>query len=198
MTGHGKRAEEHASMSFNAFVEDIERAYTERGWDRADLFGYSMGGYAALLFAAKHPDKVTSVVTLGTKYLWTGEGLARELRMLDPARILEKVPAFAQALEKAHGAHWREVVAAVAENMKELAASPLLTIERCAAIACPVLCCVGGEDSTAVPDDTMAFASGLPNARAHVLPGVKHPFEMVDVSILTDLLRRFWGVIDAA
>lgn len=197
-TGHGTRASEYGRMSFDAFVNDIEQAYTENSWEQADLFGYSMGGYAALLFAAKHPGKVRSVVTLGTKYLWNDEGLARELRMLDPDRMIEKVPAFAQALEKAHGTHWREVIAAIAESMTELASSPLLTDERCVAIACPVLCCVGEEDSTAIPGDTMSFAARLPRARAQVLPGVKHPFETVDLDMLANLLRRFWGEIDAA
>lgn len=198
LTGHGAHAAECGRMSFDAFVEDIERAYAKNRWEQADLFGYSMGGYAALLFAAKHPEKVRSVVTLGTKYLWTDEGLARELRMLDPDRMLEKVPAFAEALASMHGEYWRDVVGAIAHSMKELAASPLLTPERCARITCPVLCLVGDGDATAIPEDTGRFAAGLPRARHQILQGVKHPFETVDLEVLSQILRRFRDADGAA
>ncbi len=196
LTGHGTRASEHGRMSFDAFVGDIERAFAENHWEQADLFGYSMGGYAALLFAAKHPERVRSVVTLGTKYLWTEEGLFRELRMLDPDKMLEKVPAFAQALHAAHGDdHWRGVVGSIARSMKVLAASPLLTDQVCSRITCPVLCLVGDGDATAIPDDTRAFAALLPKAQVALMKGAKHPFESVSLADLVTGLRAFWAVL---
>lgn len=194
LTGHGPRAHEHAHMAFGAFVQDIDAAYRANGWTSAHLFGYSMGGYAALLFAAQYPQRVRSVVTLGTKYLWTPEGLQKELRMLNPEAMLAKVPAFADALVGAHGAdHWRAVVGAVAHSMQALAEAPLLTPAVCARITCPVLCLVGELDTTAVPSDTHLFASGLPTAHAEVLPGVRHPFEGVPLEGLQDHLEQFWG-----
>lgn len=195
LSGHGARASEHSRMSFDAFVSDIEAAFGEQGWSQADLFGYSMGGYAALLFAARHPARVRSVVTLGTKYLWTDEGLARELRMLDSDKMLEKVPAFAQALSDVHGPeHWRGVVASVARNMEELAAAPLLSPEVCRRITCPVLCLVGDADTTAIPEDTHAFAAMLPNASVEVLPNTRHPFESTDPASLSNRVERFFKV----
>ncbi|QQR86127.1 MAG: alpha/beta fold hydrolase [Flavobacteriales bacterium] len=192
-TGHGTRAHEHASMSFDAFVSDIEEAYDANGWQRAHLFGYSMGGYAALLFAAKHPERVLSVVTLGTKYLWTPEGLQKELRMLNPDTMLAKVPAFADGLLRAHGAaHWRAVVDAVARNMKELAADPLLTKALLDRIVRPVLVCVGEQDTTAVPHDTRVFASALKHARVEVLPDARHPIDSVALDDLELRLATFW------
>jgi pimeloyl-ACP methyl ester carboxylesterase len=194
-TGHGERAIPPTGLTFAQFVEDIDRAYAANGFTKAHLFGYSMGGYAALLYAAQFPERVLSVATLGTKLVWTEEGLQKELRMLDPEKIEAKVPAFAKALADVHGAdRWPTLVGAIAKSMSELAAAPLLTPEVCAHIDCQVLLCVGDEDTTAVPHDTRIFASGLQRANVHVLRGTRHPFESVDLNALEKVLTGFWGL----
>jgi len=193
-TGHGERQIPATGLTFAQFVEDIDRAYAANGFTKAHLFGYSMGGYAALLYAAQFPERVSSVATLGTKYLWTPEGLQKELRMLDPEAMLAKVPAFAQHLIALHGeGKWRALVSAIAESMSELAAAPLLTPQVCARIECQVLLCVGEEDTTALPHDTRIFASGLQRASVHVLRGTRHPFESVDLNAIEKVLAGFWG-----
>jgi pimeloyl-ACP methyl ester carboxylesterase len=45
---------------------------------RADVFGYSMGGYVALHLAATSPARIRRVATLATKLVWTAEIAARE------------------------------------------------------------------------------------------------------------------------
>lgn len=194
-TGHGDLAIPDTGLSFEQFVADIDRAYATNGFVKAHLFGYSMGGYAALLFAAQFPERVHSVVTLGTKLLWTEEGLQKELRMLDPELMLAKVPAFAHMLAEVHGEdRWRELVLAIAQSMKGLAAAPLLTPEVCTRIQCRVLHCVGDNDTTAVPHDTRIFASGFKYASVHVLKNTRHPFEGVDLTALEKALEDFWGL----
>lgn len=192
-TGHGERAIPSTGLTFTQFVEDIDRAYATNGFSKAHLFGYSMGGYAALLYAAQYPERVLSVTTLGSKLVWTEEGLQKELRMLDPEKMEAKVPSFAKALGEVHGAdRWQALVVAIAKSMSELAAAPLLTSEVLSRIQCPVLLCVGEADSTAVPEDTRSFATGLRNADVVVLPDTKHPFESVDLGALVPQLTRFW------
>lgn len=192
LSGHGGRAIPSEGIRFEQFITDIDAAFSEHGWSSADLFGYSMGGYAALLYAAKHPERVRSVVTLGTKVVWTEEGLQKELRMLDPDKMQAKVPAFASALATAHGVdRWKDVVVAIAKSMSELAARPLLTPEVVARIQCPVLLCVGDGDTTAVPSDTRAFATGLRNGEVVELANTKHPFETVQLDVLVQLIERF-------
>lgn len=194
MTGHGASALPDGGITFDHFIGDIDRAFEEHGWSDAHLFGYSMGGYAAMLYAAKHPGRVRSVVTLGTKYLWTSEGLQRELRMLDPDAMEAKVPAFTRMLAEVHGSdRWRILVAAVAKSMTELAAVPLLTEAIKARIQCPVLLCVGELDTTAIPHDTRAFAEGIRKVEVRTLPNTRHPFESVEIDALVQQLERFWA-----
>jgi pimeloyl-ACP methyl ester carboxylesterase len=195
LTGHGGREIPAGGLTFDHFIADIDRAFTEQKWKSAHLFGYSMGGYAALLYAAKHTERVESVVTLGTKFLWTEEGLQKELRKLDPDAMEAKVPAFANALAEAHGQdRWRDVVHAVAKSMRELAAAPLLTAEVCSRIECQVLLCAGDNDTTAVPHDTRMFCSGLERAKVEVLRNTRHPFDEVDLAALENVMEDFWGL----
>lgn len=51
-----------------------------------------MGGYLALCYAAKHPERLNSVITMGTKFNWTEEQALQESKMLDPETIAEKFP----------------------------------------------------------------------------------------------------------
>ena len=192
LTGHGASELPAAGLSFERFVADIEQEIPATG--RIHLFGYSMGGYAALLFAAKHPERVASVATLGTKFLWDEAGLQRELRMLDPDVMVEKVPAFAKKLAAMHGElRWRKLVSATAKSMAELAASPLLTDAVIARIECPVLLCVGDADATAVVADTQAFAQLLKQHEVAILPNTRHAFDGVDLELLTRHLKKHWA-----
>lgn len=193
LSGHGGREIPAAGIRFDQFMADIDRAFERQGWSAAHLFGYSMGGYAAVLYAALHPERVKSVITIGTKYLWAEEGLQRELRMLNPDAMEEKVPAFAEALADAHGAgRWKALVHAIARSMEELAASPLLTAEMCARIQCPILLCVGEKDSTAVPADTHLFAARVKGAEVLLLPDTPHPLDRVDLDALLPRFDEFW------
>ena len=197
LSGHGGREIPPVGIRFDQFIDDIDRAFADNRWESVHLFGYSMGGYAALLYAAQHPERVRSVVTVGTKLLWTDEGLQNELRKLDPDAMLAKVPAFAQALADVHGEdRWCDVVTAIAKSMRDLAAAPLLIPEVCSRIECPVLLCVGDGDGTAVPEDTRIFAKGLSSADVLVLPNTRHPFESVDLEAFVPQLKRFWENCD--
>lgn len=193
LSGHGGRPLPSDELSFEHFLQDIDAVLEAAGWTDAHLFGYSMGGYAALLYAAQHPGRVASVTTLGTKLLWDREGLDRELRMLDPGKMQAKVPAFVEQLAAEHGTErWEPLVHATAKLITGLHERPLLTPEVLARIGCPVLLCVGDRDTTAVPADTRIVAASIANARVEVLPDTPHPFAAVDLDRLTALCSALW------
>ncbi|HMQ74640.1 MAG TPA: alpha/beta fold hydrolase [Flavobacteriales bacterium] len=191
-TGHGEDEVPADGLSFEHFLRDMDAAL-EKVDAPVHLFGYSMGGYVALLWAARHPGRVASVATLGTKLVWTTEGLQKELKKLDPPMIEEKVPEFAMGLASAHGPErWKDLVKHTADLMTRLAGSPLLTDEVLSTIECPVLLMVGDRDTTAVPEDTLLTARKLKDAGVMVLPRTRHPFEEVDLDLLITQLSRFW------
>ncbi|MBP7407994.1 MAG: alpha/beta fold hydrolase [Flavobacteriales bacterium] len=197
LAGHGDRVIPENGLTFEHFIDDIDGFFNQEGLTEAHLFGYSMGGYAALLYASRFPHRVRSVTTLGTILVWSEEGLQKELRKLDPHAMEAKVPAFVRNLANAHGAdRWKRVVAAVAKSMNDLAAYPLLTDEVIARIECPVLVCVGDGDTSAGLDNTRSFAAVLPRSEVLVLPSTRHPFEEVDLDFLVPRLKTFWERVD--
>jgi len=195
-SGHGHRAAE--PLDFMRFVDDIHAGVAPDGVQKVHLFGYSMGGYAALLYAAKFPERVASVVSLGSILSWSEEALQQELRKLDPVRMEQKVPAFADTLAEWHGTeNWRNVVTRVAARMTDLARSPLLTEEVVQRIKCPVFCCVGEGDTSADPERTRTFAARIKHSRTMVLRNTRHPFEEVDLDAFVPELRTFWQEVEA-
>lgn len=154
------------------------------GIARATVFGYSMGGYVALLLAAEHPARVRAVVTLATKLAWTPEGAARETSRLDAATIRAKVPRFADALAARHAGAggWEGVLARTAAMMHAIAARPLLTPDVLGAVACPARICVGDRDATVTLEECAAAMRALPRGELAVLPATGHPLEHADAA----------------
>jgi len=55
-----------AEISFEAFVRDLEAVVDAAGLERFALFGHSQGGAISIEYAARHPERVTHLVLLGT------------------------------------------------------------------------------------------------------------------------------------
>jgi len=190
--GHG-RTRSDRGFAMAHFVENALAALDALRADgvaRATLFGYSMGGYVALLVAAAHPERVERVVTLGTKFRWDPETAAREAHRLDPAAIRAKVPRFADALAARHAGAggWEAVLARTAELLTGLGAVPPLTDETLGAVRCPVRVAVGDRDATVSVEETAGAYRALPNGELAVLPRTGHPIEGVELDRLVGLV----------
>src|SRR6218665_691823 len=122
-SGHGGEAMPDA-FSMQLFANDVLNYLEKNNIPKISIFGYSMGGYVALYLAKHHPEKVEKIFTLATKFLWTPEIAAKEIKMLDAEKIAEKIPAFAQILEKRHTPNnWKVVLQKTAAMMMEMGAS---------------------------------------------------------------------------
>ena len=64
--GHGKKAEVNSSFSLENFDHQLT-ATLEKIGKPTRIFGYSMGGFIALLHATKGPSKIASITTPDTK-----------------------------------------------------------------------------------------------------------------------------------
>jgi pimeloyl-ACP methyl ester carboxylesterase len=188
--GHGETPDPDAApdapLDPARLAAGVLDAMDRDGAERATVFGYSMGGYVALLLAAEHPARVRAVVTHATKLAWTPEGAARETSRLDPAAIRAKVPRFADALAARHAGAggWEPLLARTAAMMHAMGARPALTPDVLARVACPARLCVGDRDATVTLDETAAAARALPKGELAVLPATGHPLEHADAARL--------------
>jgi len=189
LEGHGSTPLTGESYSFARFGQQIEALIQRDDIAPAVLFGYSMGGYAALKVAADSPTLVRCVVTLGTKMAWNPEAAAKEVSQLNPVKIREKVPAFAYDLEWRHGDEWERVLANTASLMTELGQRPLLDDAALSRITVPVRFIVGDRDKVVSIDETTAAASSVPKGECVILPDTPHAFEQVNVELVASLIR---------
>lgn len=165
-----------------------------RGIVKADFFGYSMGGYVALYIARHYPERAGKIFTLGTKLSWDEATAAKEVKMLDPVKIREKVPKFAAALEKRHAPlDWETVLWQTAEMMLALGKNPDLKDEDFRMIQSPVLLSVGDSDTMVSIEETMHVHRCIPGSRFAVLPATPHPIEQVDRETVVFLARKFFN-----
>ena len=181
-------------FSIPLFAGDVLRYMKENQLEKTAIFGYSMGGYVGMYLAQNHPGKVSKLVTLATKYHWDGETAAREVKMLDPEKMEQKIPAFAATLRERHTPDaWKTVLQKTAEMMTALGADNTLKPEHYAAINTPVLLLLGDRDKMVSLDETCAVYQSLPVASLGILPGTPHPVEQVDAELLGFMIKKFIG-----
>lgn len=174
--GHGFTGVRSEEFSMLAFVQQLRDAVTtirQFGGTAPLVFGYSMGGYAALSLEAQHPGTLSAIVTLGTKFAWTPALALRECSRLDAKTIAEKIPKFARTLEERHAGAggWEQVLERTAALLAELGERPLLTKESLARVEAHVCIAVGEKDDTVSADEAREYASYIrtrnhPNASA--------------------------------
>jgi pimeloyl-ACP methyl ester carboxylesterase len=189
--GHGREPLGNYQFSIESFSTFVYEYIKEHNLSQPIVFGYSMGGYVGLYLASHIPDAVSGIVTLGTKVDWTIENAAKEVRQLNPDKILEKVPKFADRLSKIHGSeNWREVLINTGKLMTELGNSALHEKDY-ENIHVPVSMLIGDRDSMVDFNTSKLVCDFIPNSRFVVLQNTEHPFEKADLSLLADFLNNF-------
>lgn len=191
-SGHGGLAIPDEPYSMQLFSSDIAAFLDENGIDKTHIFGYSMGGYAALSFALNYPERVSSIFTIATKFAWSPETATKEVKMLDPDKIEEKVPAFAHKLMERHAPqNWKQVMHRTAEMMLQLGETPALTSDTLSLVQMPVRVSVGDRDNMVSAEETLWAYRQLPNASALILPDTRHPLETVPTERIASELDLF-------
>lgn len=191
-SGHGG---EHMPNSFSIelFANDVLTYLEKNNIQKINIFGYSMGGYVALYLAKYYHGKVEKLFTLATKFDWTPEISQKEIRMLDANKIEEKIPAFAQILEKRHQPNnWKVLLKKTADMMLALGNKNCLTLQDLTSITIPAKIGVGDNDNMVTLGETKEVAQNLKNSELLILQDTLHPIEKVDLKDLSDEIKNFF------
>lgn len=192
-SGHGHTDLPSDGISIEKYTQELTEYCIKNNLTDVYILGHSMGGYIALCYAMKHPENVNSIMTLGTKFEWNEEQALKESKMLNPEVILEKVPQYAQLLEKQHGSKWKQLLPAIADLMIDLGKNPPLK-DHFASINTPVQIMVGDNDSMVTLEESAHVYRNLPKAKLAVLPKTKHPMDKVRPNLLLSLIKDFWNL----
>ena len=190
-SGHGG---ENFSNDFGieAFTNDVLSYLDSNKINSVNIFGYSMGGYVALYMAKHFPERVNCVFTFATKFLWTTEIAQKEIKMLDPSLIEQKIPAFAKILEKRHQPNdWKLLLQKTSSMMLHMGDNNPLTPDDYKTILQPVLIGIGDSDNMVTMEETIAVYKNLPNSQMIVFPNTHHPIEKISINRLKNELLLF-------
>jgi pimeloyl-ACP methyl ester carboxylesterase len=189
--GHGE-SNSIKEFTMDLFMENVMTYLREHKIEKTHIFGYSMGGYVALNVAKNHPELIGKIVTLGTKFNWTKETADKEVKMLNPENIEEKVPAFANMLSSIHTHNnWKEVVKKTAKMMQGLSEGKRLTKLDLETIEHQVLIGIGSKDRMVSIDESDESARLLPNGKLEIIENFQHPIDRIDEDKLQSIIMGF-------
>lgn len=144
-----------------------------------DLCGFSLGGILALAYTLEHPEKVRSLVLIGTPHKVPKVAFAVQnaaFRVL-PARVFRTM-----AFDKAD-------TFALGDSMKDLDFSA-----QVAQIHCPTLILCGEKDHANLASARF-FAAHIPGAECDVIPGVGHIVNEEAPEALAARLETFYAAL---
>ncbi len=191
-SGHGGKEITNEDFSIGLFAKDVLKWMDENTIETINIFGYSMGGYVALYLARFYPEKVGKVFTLATKINWTPEIAEEEIKLLNPEKIIEKLPAFAQTLAIRHSpADWKLVLKKTADMMLAMGVKNPLTIEDYKLIPHKIICSVGDSDKMVTLLETVSVCANIKNATLIMLPITGHLIETVNLDMLVFHIKNF-------
>ncbi len=191
-SGHGGQAGNGESFAIATFATDVLNFLGANKIDKISILGYSMGGYVAMYLAKHHAERIDKIITLATKYNWDETIATKEVQMLNPEKISQKLPAFAETLQQRHApADWKSVLNETAAMMLEMGKDNPLKTEDYAAIQHQALIMLGDRDKMVTLEETVAVYKALPNAQLCVLPYTQHPIEQINVPMLLGIVDKF-------
>ena len=183
LQGHGRTADIDRPLSYELMADDIAALLRHLMIEKADIFGYSMGGGVAFQVAIRHPGMVGKLVVASASY--TSDGMHPQLLEMIPT-ITPEVFA-GSPIEEAYlrSAPNPDDFPTLVTKMKQLDMEPFAwPPEDIRGIAAPALLIVGDSDVIRLEHAVELFQllgggvmgdlAGLPKAQLAVLPGTTH------------------------
>jgi pimeloyl-ACP methyl ester carboxylesterase len=202
--GHGAADAPACCYSMSAYADDARLFMDALGIERAAVAGHSMGSMVAIAMAAEYPERVSSIVLIGSTALvpvkrgdWLYDQVAALEEPLNPA---------SQFMRDWHPANQPTPVDAAFASaaMDELLVIPLhvwrgvmrelayVPVGRHAAdVKAPVLVLSGGKDPLFPAEHHVSLLKAFPGAEAHVFPELGHNPNWERPDLVAAAINRF-------
>jgi pimeloyl-ACP methyl ester carboxylesterase len=191
--GHGASPLKDRPCRMEHFAENVLAYLDDRSLAAAAIFGHSMGGHVGMHLARYAPRRVTGVFTLGTKFVWTPELAEREVGMMMPEKILQKVPHFAERLRRRHSAAgWIALLEKMREMQLYMGRHDSLPDAEIRSIRHKVRIGVGDRDQMVPIEEAVKIYRLLPEGQLQVFPDTPHPLEKVSPRYLSEAIGDFF------
>lgn len=190
-SGHGA-SEGPSAFSADLFADNARAVLDDAGVERADVFGFSMGGYMALHLAHAHPDRVRRLAVHGTNVEWGDARVEAMHRRLNVEAIVARRPRLAEELAALH-TNWKRLFRRMQTFVATLPDRSSAMTQMTAALDQPTLVSAVDADDLFPLDAPLGLHGLLPNSRLALIPGERHALQDVDLGLLVPLLRHHFG-----
>lgn len=200
LQGHGRTADIDRPLRYEYMADDVAALMQVLGIEKADVFGYSMGGAAAVQMAIRHPERVNRLIAASVAYKTGGvypEAMSG-FETITP-EVFEGTPYKAEYLRLAPRPHdFPKLVEKLLDLDTQVHDWPVAQIQG---MTSPTLLIVGDSDIVrpehavemfkllggGVPGDLV----GLPKAQLAILPGTMHISIIDRVELLNAMIVDF-------
>jgi pimeloyl-ACP methyl ester carboxylesterase len=190
--GHGHTGDIERELTVPLLAQDVVALLDLLGVDRADLFGYSLGGMVALEAALRHPDRVGRVVLAAVAH--RPEGYLDEIRDPGLHATSTRLPTQADFKEMTDA---YDAVAPDPGHFTEFMAKCVVAAgyagwaeDELRELAVPALLIVGDTDFVRI-DHAERMRDLIPDAQLAVLPGCTHMGLMRRPELVLPMVRTF-------
>jgi pimeloyl-ACP methyl ester carboxylesterase len=194
LQGHGRTADIDREPSYPNLADDVAALLEHLGIERADVFGFSLGGLVAIEIGLRHPHRVDRLVLASVNYRPDG---GHDLS--DPTSVRMPTPAEFAEMEEEYRRiapdpdHWeafsRRMVGVVST-------APGWSDADMRRIAAPALLVIGDTDFIRI-EHAAEMLELIPDAQLAVLPATRHTELTHRTEVLVPLLARFLGTPDS-
>jgi pimeloyl-ACP methyl ester carboxylesterase len=192
-SGHGMAEFYFPEFSVEAFSEQVVSYLDSRQIEKADFFGYGIGGYVALYLTRFFSDRVNQVMTLATKLDWNPDVASKEVKLLDAEMLEERFPQFVAHLIERHGdKKWKMLLEKSHRLLTALGDEPLLKEDDFRRMENRIRFCAGDQDKMFGLEEQLGLVRQMKNGSMAVFPETKHSLESVDVNRLYFELKDFF------
>ena len=175
-------------------VDDLLALLDALSVDRTALIGHSDGAAIALLFAARHPQRVRCVIAEAPHVTVETPRCPEAVQAF--AAQVESSPALQAALARDHGDRWLAVLQRWQRRWLDPAFWTWDVSDELAGVACPVLVIHGAEDPYFSLAHSESIAGSVANGQLHVVPNAAHVPHNEARALFIDLALSFLEYCD--
>lgn len=188
--GHGHTADIDRPLAYEQMVEDTAALLRQKKIANADVFGWSDGGIVALGLAARHPDLVRKVATIGSGYntdAWKPDFKQSQAAMKpDDEHTLPFRDAYRNVAPKPED--WPLLIEKIKAMWVSFQGWPDAEMRS---LKAPLMVMLGDDDFIR-PEHALELFRMVPSGRLAILPGSDHSAPVTHSDWVTAMLVDFF------
>ncbi|NQT27247.1 alpha/beta hydrolase [candidate division KSB1 bacterium] len=191
--GHGRSTLNDEEMTYPILANDMVMLFEKLNIGPVTVLGHSDGGIIGFILAAKYPEKVKSLITIGSNFRRDGRGgmspeSNRWISTITPDTVRSWGNTENQYNELNPEADWNRFVYKVKELWQSETELDEIDLQN---IQCPVLLTHGDKDSTVKLEDIIYMSELIKKADVYIAPNGKHAHHIEQPVAFQTIVMRF-------